>query len=499
VKDFILSTLHNATPIVPKLKELLETFLQELSGVFEKFGSIPPTPEITFDFETQLDGCCRENCRRLVEHQYNRVEPAEFEDTPVRMRLDREEYKRRRKSPNTIATLFGEITLSRYVYEAIEPGEPCIFPLEMRLGVEAGLATPALAERIGRYSADQSQENVLNWLEHEHGVKWSPTSLRKLQSSLRSGLCSFREQAQVEKILELLRKAEKSKGSHRPVLAAGRDGIFLPMRRVDGPLEGSTATVSVMDRRGKRLGTVYLGQMPEPGQGTLSDQLTSLLLAVLKQWDGCRLRLAYITDCGTHPKQYYEEVLKKMKDPKNPSQLLEWQWIADFWHACGYLNKMREGLFGNTGAGWRWYKKMRHWLRHRKHGVVEVLRSATQHWIRCDNPTDERKALFEEGYGYIRKYARRMAYSRYRRQGLPIGSGVTEAACKTVFTQRLKQSGMTWKMEGGQVIVDLRVIKLSGVWSSTYRLYQQSRPLPKPVDVRGSYQRSQREILKIAA
>jgi len=29
--------------------------------------------------------------------------------------------------------------------------------------------------------------------------------------------------------------------------------------------------VAVLDRRGRRLGTVYLGHMPEPGQGTLSN------------------------------------------------------------------------------------------------------------------------------------------------------------------------------------------------------------------------------------
>ncbi len=52
-----------------------------------------------------------------------------------------------------------------------------------------------------------------------------------------------------------------------------------------------------------------------------------------------------------------------------------------------------------------------------------------------------------------------------------IGSGVTEAACKTVFTQRLKQSGMTWKVKSGQWIVDLRVIHLSGVWSEVYQSY----------------------------
>ena len=61
---------------------------------------------------------------------------------------------------------------------------------------------------------------------------------------------------------------------------------------------------------------------------------------------------------------------------------------------------------------------------------------------------------------------------------MPIGSGVTEAACKTVFTQRLKQSGMTWKREGGQWVVDLRVVQLSGLWSQVYQAYLQAKILP---------------------
>ena len=64
-----------------------------------------------------------------------------------------------------------------------------------------------------------------------------------------------------------------------------------------------------------------------------------------------------------------------------------------------------------------------------------------------------------------------MDYWTYRRHGLAIGSGITEAACKTLFTQRFKQSGMKWSVEGGQVIVDLRVIYLSGLWSTVYETY----------------------------
>jgi len=62
-----------------------------------------------------------------------------------------------------------------------------------------------------------------------------------------------------------------------------------------------------------------------------------------------------------------------------------------------------------------------------------------------------------------------MRYAEFRAQGLPIGSGITEAACKTVFTQRLKLSGMRWSNEGAQTILNLRVILLSGVWDDVYQ------------------------------
>src|SRR5882757_9840001 len=62
-----------------------------------------------------------------------------------------------------------------------------------------------------------------------------------------------------------------------------------------------------------------------------------------------------------------------------------------------------------------------------------------------------------------------LQYAAYRNQGLPIGSGVTEAACKTVFTQRLKLSGMRWSLGGAQTILNLRVILLSGLWEETYQ------------------------------
>ena len=55
-----------------------------------------------------------------------------------------------------------------------------------------------------------------------------------------------------------------------------------------------------------------------------------------------------------------------------------------------------------------------------------------------------RRKEYDKAYNYLMNYRRNMDYASYRAEHLPIGSGVTEAACKTVFTQRFKCSGMIW-------------------------------------------------------
>ena len=120
-------------------------------------------------------------------------------------------------------------------------------------------------------------------------------------------------------VLKWLEQAYASRGGRKPVLAVGRDGLMLPIRDQGCYREGATATISVYDRRGRRLGTVYLGRTPEPGQATLSRQLTALIEAVLRQWNGPLPRLAYITDGGYHQTRYYRRVLRRMRHPPAPA------------------------------------------------------------------------------------------------------------------------------------------------------------------------------------
>ena len=71
----------------------------------------------------------------------------------------------------------------------------------------------------------------------------------------------------------------------------------------------------------------------------------------LEDWHGPLPRLAYITDKGSACDEYYHDVLKKMKHPRD-GKLLAWEWVLDFWRVCSYIGKMADALFGGeTKAG----------------------------------------------------------------------------------------------------------------------------------------------------
>ena len=71
---------------------------------------------------------------------------------------------------------------------------------------------------------------------------------------------------------------------------------------------------------------------------------------------------------------------------------------------------------------------------------------------------------------YIEKRTDLMGYKQLREEGLPIGSGMVEAACKTLATERLKRSGMSWREPGVQAILTLRSLLQSKRWENAWQL-----------------------------
>jgi len=62
---------------------------------------------------------------------------------------------------------------------------------------------------------------------------------------------------------------------------------------------------------------------------------------------------------------------------------------------------------------------------------------------------------------YYHNHQHQMNYAQFRQKNYPVGSGVTEAACKTLIKQRLCCSGMRWKEKGASIILSLRALVLT--------------------------------------
>ena len=96
-----------------------------------------------------------------------------------------------------------------------------------------------------------------------------------------------------------------------------------------------------------------------------------------------------------------------------------------------------------------------------------------------------RRQAMHKALAYFREHRHRMRYADLRAQNLPIGSGVVEAACKTLVSQRLKRSGMRWRHTGGQAILTFRALCQSGrferAWPLLVKRYQRAVSVPQKV------------------
>ncbi len=82
----------------------------------------------------------------------------------------------------------------------------------------------------------------------------------------------------------------------------------------------------------------------------------------------------------------------------------------------------------------------------------------------------EKRDSLEQAITYFENQKKRMNYSRNIDNNLPIGSGVTEAACKVLVKQRLCGSGMRWKEKGAAAVLALRALSYTeGRWKQFWQ------------------------------
>ena len=161
------------------------------------------------------------------------------------------------------------------------------------------------------------------------------------------------------------------------------------------------------------------------------------------------------------------------------SQLAEpgqkvWQ-ILDFWHACDHLGTISKVLYGEGSEQFkRSFKRWRSLLR--KGCVAAVIKELQE--LHASGRYSKKQCYDLQGeINYFTANQQRMDYPLYRSCGLPIGSGVVEGACKNVVAKRMKQSGMTWSLDGAKDMLQLRASVMSRrFWDDFESLLPSSPP-----------------------
>jgi hypothetical protein len=159
-----------------------------------------------------------------------------------------------------------------------------------------------------------------------------------------------------------------------------------------------------------------------------------------------------------------------------PSVLL----ILDLLHALEKLWKVAHCLHpeGSEEAT-AWVKKQT--LRVLKGEVCQVIKGMRHSATRRGLSGTKRETV-DRVAKYLRRNRGTMKYDEYLKKGLPIASGCVEGACKNLIKDRMERSGMRWGLDGGEAMIRLRSLYLSGdlddYWD--FHLAEESRRLYPP-------------------
>ena len=455
--------------------------LQAITDFRRDLSNTPPSEvdleRLEGDVQDRLNAIGRALMAEVLEHA---------DVTAPEVTINGKRWGNRRESPGTYYFKFGEVKVSRSIYSQ-SGGGPIAVPLELRVGMVEGRYSPQVASLVCRVAAVMTAEEGATILKDAGVAMFSSSTLKRLPK-----LIAARYEANRAEINEELR-CDEQVPTAAVTVQVGLDGVMVPMdaenakprgRKADFPKaprheirygptstkspaledgldgrawhEASVGTLAFYDEDGNELRTIYLGRMPEAKMGTLADDLELELHNVLALRP--ELDIVFASDGDRHQWEILEQIALRL--PQFATG--EVRFLLDFFHAAEHLADAAALVHGGgtpecevAASGWS------STLKSIKDGAERVLKKLRYH--RDQLSTQEKRESMQEIIDYLatNKGAGRLNYSEARAANKPIGTGVTEAACKTVVNTRMKRSGMRFEYHGGQTAMLFRTTHLS--------------------------------------
>lgn len=427
------------------------------------------------EFEAQLLGALMSLGRELLAADLQRLDV----DVPGIV-VEGERFRRCGRTTGRYETLLGRVCVKRWTYrERGGHGGRTVCPLEMSIGMVGGRWTPAAARLACDFVAAAPGEEAARLLGSVGTMEPSASHLDRLVKTVGGVWESNREDfendvRQAEAHSDALPDAETV-----ATIVVSIDGIMVPMKdaprtpgagkRDQGPKghkEASSATLTLLGNSGNRLHTIYLGRMPESKKVTLQAQLTAELAALLKLYPDAAVQA--VADGADDIWRIICEV--EADTGCNIERTL------DFYHA---FENVAEALRAYAHDHHQAADDIAYWrktLRDHKEGPDRLLRALKYRLKKARNSAQ--RGTIQKKIKYVEPRLSMMNYAELKKRPRLIGSGIQEAACKTLVAERLKRSGMSWRHQGGQAILTLRAARRSGraqhLWDVLTPAFRQS-------------------------
>jgi hypothetical protein len=381
-----------------------------------------------------LDGCNELGCAATVEALKR------FDTDGSAIKVGETKLTARSKDNQTYQSPYGSVKLERYVYQSSKGGK--IFcPLEQNARIIRS-ATPKFAQQISHKYATMNAPSVCLDLKENHHRTIAHSYLQDVGDWVGS-IAQAKE--------EIWEYDTPPLDEAITTVTISLDGAYILMRE-DGYREAMVGSISLYNVKGERQHTVYIGEAPEYGKGNFFNRLEREIDRIKKQYP--QAQYLGIADGSSSNWTFLER--------HTSSQLL------DFFHVTEYLAKVAYAAYpGKTDKAKRtlWLEEKCKQLKHEPN-TAKALMSEMEVLARKTSLTKTIKENLQATQTYFNNHHHMMNYAEHTKKDLPIGSGVTEAACKTLVKQRLCGSGMRWKNQGAKVILSLRaLIQSKGRWA----------------------------------
>jgi len=352
------------------------------------------------------------------------------------------------KESKIYQTPYGAVNIDRYVYQGSKGGKTyCPLDTNSRIIVSS---TPRFAKMVSAKYADLGSSRVRADLEENHGRKVARCFIQDISEAV-SAVVSAKEESW-EYALPKMEKPVKT-------VSIGMDGTCMLLCD-DGYREAMVGTIAFYDKDGDRQHTTYMAATPEYGKDTFLRRFEQEIINVKKRYP--RVHYVGVADGAKCNWSF----LKRYTDTQT----------IDFWHVTEYLakaaNVMFRGKRKETDKS-EWLDQACHKLKHSVGSATRLLKEMTAFNDKHDLSTDK-KSVLESVITYFTNNKDKMKYAQNVKKKLPIGSGVTEAACKVIVKQRLCGSAMKWKEKGAAAVLSLRCINYSaGRWPQFWQKINQ--------------------------